>query len=271
MGSTKDRAAQNKRPKPPKQRRDDSESFDRRSQYTPFFPQPQVPTWVPQPQYSTMSTQPFNATLQNNYQPAIPPQYVQPSQQYNQNMMSNGNMQQYNNMAQQYPQQPQRFQPHSAPITTYGTPVQSPQLPPNSGNNSSSLCTRTKPLTNHRRPVEDLQVRFRMLLANCLVPSILLIQRVNIRFLEASIDTRSTQRPSRSSQTILVFQFLSLSLITVLLTKDLHTMALLTCLIMVLLRRSRNMVTAWATTWFDRVRTTPCHPTMHLPTCLTVL
>merc|ERR1712000_195763 len=106
MGSTKDRAAQNKRPKPPKQRRDDSESFDRRSQYTPFFPQPQVPTWVPQPQYSTMSTQPFNATLQNNYQPAIPPQYVQPSQQYNQNMMSNGNMQQYNNMAQQYPQQP---------------------------------------------------------------------------------------------------------------------------------------------------------------------
>jgi len=127
--STKDRAAQNKRPKPPKQRRDDSESFDRRSQYTPFFPQPQVPTWVPQPQYSTMSTQPFNATLQNNYQPAIPPQYVQPSQQYNQNMMSNGNMQQYNNMAQQYPQQPQRFQPHSAPITTYGTPVQSPQLP----------------------------------------------------------------------------------------------------------------------------------------------
>ena len=137
---------------------------------------------------------------------------------------------------------------------------------PNSGNNSSSLCTRTKPLTNHRRPVEDLQVRFRMLLANCLVPSILLIQRVNIRFLEASIDTRSTQRPSRSSQTILVFQFLSLSLITVLLTKD-----LLTCLIMVLLRRSRNMVTAWATTWLDRVRTTPCHPTMHLPTCLTVL
>merc|ERR1712098_83253 len=124
---------------------------------------------------------------------------------------------------------------------------------PNSGNNSSSLCTRTKPLTNHRRPVEDLQVRFRMLLANCLVPSILLIQRVNIRFLEASIDTRSTQRPSRSSQTILVFQFLSLSLITVLLTKDLHTMALLTCLIMVLLRRSRNMVTAWATTWFEQL------------------
>ena len=142
---------------------------------------------------------------------------------------------------------------------------------PNSGNNSSSLCTRTKPLTNHRRPVEDLQVRFRMLLANCLVPSILLIQRVNIRFLEASIDTHSTQRPSRSSQTIQVFQSLSLSLITALLIKDLHTMALLTCLIMGLLRRSRNIVMAWATIWLDRVRTTPCHPTMHLPTCLTVL
>ncbi|KAH7419918.1 hypothetical protein BKA64DRAFT_652007 [Cadophora sp. MPI-SDFR-AT-0126] len=126
--STKDRAAQNKRAKPPKQRRDDSESFDRRSQYTPFFPQPQVPTWVPQPQYPTMPTQPFNGTVQNNYQTAIP-QYVQPTQQYNQNMMSNGNMQQYSNMTQQYPQQPQRFQPHSAPITTFGTPIQSPQLP----------------------------------------------------------------------------------------------------------------------------------------------
>ncbi|KAH7350864.1 hypothetical protein BKA65DRAFT_246235 [Rhexocercosporidium sp. MPI-PUGE-AT-0058] len=128
--STKDRAAQNKRPKPPKQRRDDSESFDRRSQYTPFFPQPQVPTWVTQPQYPTMPTQPFNGAVQNNYQTAVPPQFSQPSQQYNPNLMNNGSIQQYSNMAQQYPQQPQqRFQPHSAPITTYGTPVQSPQLP----------------------------------------------------------------------------------------------------------------------------------------------
>ncbi|KAK0108342.1 hypothetical protein ONS95_003157 [Cadophora gregata] len=123
--STKDRAPQNKRPKVPKQRRDDSESFDRRSQYTPFFPQPPVPTWVPQPQYPTVPTQPFNGTVQNNYQAVIPP-FVQPVQQYSQNMMSNGNMQQYNSMAQQYPQ---RYQHHSAPITTYGTPVQSPQIP----------------------------------------------------------------------------------------------------------------------------------------------
>lgn len=98
--STKDRAAQSKRPKPPKQRRDDSESFDRRSQYTPFFPQPQVPTWVSQPQYPTMPTQPFNGAVQSNYGTAVPPQFSQPSQQYNPNMMNNGNMQQYNNMAQ---------------------------------------------------------------------------------------------------------------------------------------------------------------------------
>ncbi|CZS92303.1 uncharacterized protein RCO7_00795 [Rhynchosporium graminicola] len=142
--STKDRAAQGKRPKPPKQRRDDSEPFDRRSEYTRFFPQPQVPTWIPQPQYAVMPTQPFTGPVQNNYQAAVPPQFVQPSQQYNPSMMGNPSMQHYGTMTQvngtffhsrslvdgrqQYPQQSQpRFQPHSAPITTYGTPVQPPQ------------------------------------------------------------------------------------------------------------------------------------------------
>ncbi|KAL2071589.1 hypothetical protein VTL71DRAFT_12824 [Oculimacula yallundae] len=127
--STKDKSAQSKRPKPPKQRRDDSENFDRRSEYTRFFPQPQVPTWVPQPQYAPMPTQPFTGAVQNNFQAAVAPQFVQPSQQYNPNMMNSASMQQYGTMAQ-YSQQPQpRFQPHSAPITTYGTPTQSPQPP----------------------------------------------------------------------------------------------------------------------------------------------
>ncbi|KAK6584150.1 hypothetical protein PZA11_003880 [Diplocarpon coronariae] len=144
--STKDKAAPNKRPKPAKQRRDEEGDFDRRSQYTPFFPQqPQPPTWVAQPPYA--STQPFNGPVQHSYQTAIPTQFVQPSQQYNSNMLINGNMHQYNNMQQvsafthiaessltfirQYGQQTvqPRFQPNCAPITTYGTSVPSPQLP----------------------------------------------------------------------------------------------------------------------------------------------
>jgi hypothetical protein len=148
--STKDRASQSKRPKATKQRRDDSESFDVRSQYTPFFPhpQPQV-TWVPGPQYPPMVSQPFNGAVQNNYQNQMPMgQFVPPTPQFNAAMMGNGSMQAYNNMPQvsmkllkmkcvltltliwQYPQQnPQRFpQQHSAPITAYGSPVQSPPI-----------------------------------------------------------------------------------------------------------------------------------------------
>ncbi len=99
--STKDRASQNKRPKPPKQRRDDSESFDVRSQYTPFFPQPQPqPTWVSGAQYP-MSSQPFNGAMQTNYHnPMSLGQYIPQTQQFGAPMMNNGVMQGYNNMSQ---------------------------------------------------------------------------------------------------------------------------------------------------------------------------
>lgn len=99
--STKDRTTQNKRAKAPKQRRDDSESFDSRSQYTPFFPQPQVPTWMPAPQYPTMVPQQFGpGIVPNSYQSPQPNPYAPPTQQYNQPMMSNANMQPYNTMPQ---------------------------------------------------------------------------------------------------------------------------------------------------------------------------
>ena len=147
--STKDRSGQSKRAKAPKQRRDDNESFDVRSQYTPFFPQQQIPqTWVPSPQYSPMAPQQFNGAVQNNYQTPMSQQYGQPNQQFNPIMMNNGNMQPYNTMPQvsklynpafrafannfqqfSQPNQP-RFQPHSAPITAYGSPIQSPPLAP---------------------------------------------------------------------------------------------------------------------------------------------
>lgn len=126
--STKDRNSQSRKPKPPKQRRDDSDSFDVRSQYTPFFPQPQMPTWAPTPHYTPGAPQPFNGAVQNTYQTAIPTQFPvpAPAQQFNPPTMGNGNMQVFNPVPQQYPQPNQpRFQPHSAPITAYGSPVQS--------------------------------------------------------------------------------------------------------------------------------------------------
>jgi hypothetical protein len=145
--STKDRSG--KRGKPAKQRREDSDSFDVRSQYTPFFPQqaPTGPTWAPTPQYPTMMPQQFNGVAQNTYPNSMPPQFAPQSQSFNSAMINNGNMQTYSNMQQvmniyyttlksnanpwQFPQPNQaRFQPHSAPITTYGSPVQSPPLVP---------------------------------------------------------------------------------------------------------------------------------------------
>jgi hypothetical protein len=98
--STKDRASQNKRPKPAKQRRDDSDSFDSRSQYTPFFPQQQIQTWAPAPQYAPIGPQPFIAPVQNTYQNPMPPQFTPPPQQFNSAMMNNGNLQTYNSMPQ---------------------------------------------------------------------------------------------------------------------------------------------------------------------------
>lgn len=142
--SAKDRSA--KKGKPAKQRRDDSDSFDSRSQYTPFYPQPQVPTWVAGPQYPTMIPQSYNGAVQGAYQNPLPQQFTPQNPQYNQPMMVTG-VPNYNGMPQvklflylpeyftdnlqQYPQpNAQRFgpMPHSAPITTYGSPAQSPPI-----------------------------------------------------------------------------------------------------------------------------------------------
>ena len=97
--SNKDKSIQGKRGKP-KQRRDDSDSFDSRSQYTPWFPPQQTPTWVSAPQYPQMAPQQLGGGLQNVYQGAIPQQFVSPNMQYNPTMMSNGSMPSYNVMPQ---------------------------------------------------------------------------------------------------------------------------------------------------------------------------
>jgi hypothetical protein len=142
--STKDRASQGKKAKPAKQRREDSDNFDVRSQYTPFFPQqaPTGPTWAPAPQYAPMVPQQFNGVIQNGYQ-SMPQQFGPQNPTFNPAMMNNGNMQAYasippvsatnpialniaHNTLQQYPQPNQaRFQP---PMAAYGPPMQSPPL-----------------------------------------------------------------------------------------------------------------------------------------------
>jgi hypothetical protein len=97
--STKDRTGQGKKAKPVKQRREDSDNFDVRSQYTPFFPQqaPTGPTWAPAPQYAPMAPQQFNGMVQNGYQ-AMPQQFGPQNQSFNPGMMNNGNMQAYTNI-----------------------------------------------------------------------------------------------------------------------------------------------------------------------------
>jgi hypothetical protein len=99
--STKDKASQSKRNKGGKQRRDDSDSFDVRSQYTPFFPQQpqQSPSWIPTPQYGPMGLQPFNGMAQTTFQNPMAPQFA-PAQQFSPPMMSNGNVQPYTNVPQ---------------------------------------------------------------------------------------------------------------------------------------------------------------------------
>ena len=98
--STKDRSS--KKGKPVKQRRDDSENFDVRSQYTAVFPQ-QGPTFyppgqyvVPNTQYSPMGAQQYNSATQGGYANSMPQQFATPNQQFNPAIMNNANMQGYN-------------------------------------------------------------------------------------------------------------------------------------------------------------------------------
>ena len=86
--STKDRALPSRRVKSGKQRRDDSESFDVRSQYTPFYPQQQQPTWASTPSYNPMSVNQFNGPVAGSFQASGVPQFGYNPQQYGQPTMS---------------------------------------------------------------------------------------------------------------------------------------------------------------------------------------
>ena len=93
--SAKDKANGNKR-KPTKQRRDDSESFDSRSNYVAWCG-PQQSTWAPAPQYFPVNSIPFNGQYQQPYPNTIPPPYG-PNQAYAQVVPGNAFASQYNGM-----------------------------------------------------------------------------------------------------------------------------------------------------------------------------
>ncbi|KAK4449094.1 hypothetical protein QBC34DRAFT_380577 [Podospora aff. communis PSN243] len=123
--SAKDRSNVGKK-KTNKQRRDDSESFDSRSQYVVWCGGPQQPTWAPAgPQYYPANASPYGGQYQQPYQAAnIPPAYA-PNQQFQQYGT------QYPGMAYPTPQappavppQPQRYQAPNPPMPApYTAPV----------------------------------------------------------------------------------------------------------------------------------------------------
>lgn len=94
--STKDRSNVGKR-KTNKQRRDDSESFESRSQFLPW-PGPQQLTWAPAgPQFFPANGASYNGQFQQPYPTGMQPSYG-PNQAYPQMVPSNGYAPQYNGM-----------------------------------------------------------------------------------------------------------------------------------------------------------------------------
>ncbi|KEY65001.1 hypothetical protein S7711_07341 [Stachybotrys chartarum IBT 7711] len=128
--SANNRSTVGKRGKIGKQRRDDSESWDSRNQYTPFWG-PQQQTWVPQqqPYYASPPSGQFNG------QPPpsgfagqqVAPVYGQQNPAYGvvPNMPPNANHPAYP-MAPYSPQPgPSRYPPGGSPMASYGSPVTS--------------------------------------------------------------------------------------------------------------------------------------------------
>ncbi|KAK0643130.1 hypothetical protein B0T16DRAFT_459307 [Cercophora newfieldiana] len=132
--STKDRSNVGKK-KTNKQRRDDSESFDSRSQYVVWCG-PQQPTWAPAgPQFYPPNAAPYSGQYQQTYQAAAIPPAFPPNQPFQQYGPQYPGMTTYPapSAPQPVPPQPQRYQQHPNPLmpAPYTTPVPNglPQLP----------------------------------------------------------------------------------------------------------------------------------------------
>jgi hypothetical protein len=113
--SVKDKSAPNRRGKSGKQRRDDAESFDVRSQYTPMFPHQSQQAWAPRPQYAPISVQQFNTNMQSGFQLMPGPQFVAPGQQYQPGMGAVPGMMPYNQAPQSQPA-PNHMMSHQMPM-----------------------------------------------------------------------------------------------------------------------------------------------------------
>ncbi|KAI0164454.1 hypothetical protein GGR52DRAFT_124034 [Hypoxylon sp. FL1284] len=129
--SAKDKSSLGKRGKTGKQRRDDSESFDSRSQYQPYY-NPHQPNWTPQ--YIPIGHTQYDSPVQPPYQSPVPQNYATPAPAYP-SMMPNNAFPQYNNMAVYPPQTqppPPRYTPTSSAMGAYGggPPIQAPPHQP---------------------------------------------------------------------------------------------------------------------------------------------
>ncbi|KAK2612354.1 hypothetical protein QQS21_001618 [Conoideocrella luteorostrata] len=157
--SASNRANTTKRGKSGRQRRDDSDSFDSRNQYTPFWG-PQQQTWVPQSQGQYIPSMPgqFSAPQQASYAAQVAPSYAQQAPGYGNVPVMAPTQPGYPNYSvpsvssttykqgqhqtieltflKQYPlphhlpQPPQqRYLSNGSPMTTYGTPVTTAAAP----------------------------------------------------------------------------------------------------------------------------------------------
>ncbi|KAI1389480.1 uncharacterized protein F4822DRAFT_202207 [Hypoxylon trugodes] len=127
--SAKDKSNLGKRGKTGKQRRDDSESFDSRSQYQPYY-HPHQPGWTPQ--YIPVGHPQYNSPVQQPYQNPMPQAFPPPAQAYPA-MVPNNAYPQYANMPVYGPPAqptPPRYPPSNGSVAAYGGPVQNPPPQP---------------------------------------------------------------------------------------------------------------------------------------------
>ncbi|ORY59569.1 uncharacterized protein BCR38DRAFT_488595 [Pseudomassariella vexata] len=134
--SAREKSNLGKRGKTGKQRRDDSESFDSRSQYQAYY-NPGQPGWTPH--YIPVGNPQYNGQLQQPYPNPMAQAYPQPVPTYPQMMPQvpmngypqYGPMPTYPQQSPQPAQPPQqRYPPASGPVTGYGSPLQNMQAVP---------------------------------------------------------------------------------------------------------------------------------------------
>lgn len=161
--SAREKSNLGKRGKTGKQRRDDSESFDSRSQYTAYYGPPQQPNWTPQ--YIPIGNPQYNGQLQQPYQTPMPQAYPAVPQGYPP-MMANSGYPQYGNMStvslpptanpelfsnqlQYVPQSqpvPPRYPSSNGSVGAYGPPIQA--APPQSWQPSVNQAPSPGPFQN---------------------------------------------------------------------------------------------------------------------------